>query len=148
MYIHAGPPLAPYPRLSSSNATSLIITWEKPYTWDQVADIYSYTIRMFNSSNNETRTWIANVSAGITWYCADIDTWSVYVHPCPNRVIDDDGTLNLTYYNFLGTRKTHTQKCDTLVWYVSATSAAGKSDSAAIRGGFSPGMYKCNLKSM
>ena len=49
-----GPPLPPSLSLSLLNSTAVQVSWEKPFTWSGVADIISYTIRIYNT---KTKTW-------------------------------------------------------------------------------------------
>ena len=137
MHIYTGPPLAPSPRVWSLNTTALVISWEKPFASVQVANIYSYTIKMFNSSNNEIRTWIADVGAGVACYCTRTDSSSTYADPCLDKATVDK--LNQSYNNFVVTRTNAAERCDTLVFHVSAVNVVGESEAAAMRGGFLTG---------
>eukprot|EP00731_Ephydatia_muelleri_P011436 Em0006g330a len=47
-----GPPLPPNPRLFLPfDASAVRLTWQKPFTWSDVADITNYTIRVFSTAN-------------------------------------------------------------------------------------------------
>ena len=58
----AGPPLAPYPNLAILNSTALLLSWKKPFTWPQVADILNYTVTMYNRSG-KMMEWIVEPSS-------------------------------------------------------------------------------------
>ncbi|KAL5516885.1 hypothetical protein EMCRGX_G002323 [Ephydatia muelleri] len=133
LYI-AGSPLAPNPRVWPLNATTLVISWEKPFSWNEVAQIYNYTIQMYNSSSDEMRSWVAKVRAGVTCYCIALEESGGDTNPCLDR--EAVGKLNQSYNNVVVTSRSVAQQCDTLVWYVSAVNALGKSVSASARGGF------------
>eukprot|EP00731_Ephydatia_muelleri_P011591 Em0006g485a len=53
----AGPPLTPNSALSVLNATVLQLSWEKPFTWTEVANITNYTVTMYNDSSQEWKNW-------------------------------------------------------------------------------------------
>lgn len=63
LLIIAGPPLAPRPKLVTLNSTALVLSWDKPFTWTQVADILNYTVTMYNRSH-QLMEWIIKPSNG------------------------------------------------------------------------------------
>eukprot|EP00731_Ephydatia_muelleri_P011733 Em0006g627a len=106
LLIIAGPPSAPEPQLLVLNSTALLLSWKKPFTWSQLADVISYTIKVYNSSNKQWREWTVKPSM----YG---DTNSV--------VINGD--------------ETSTERCVELTFVVSATNKIGESPNKSITGG-------------
>lgn len=53
----AGPPLPPSPVLRVTNATSIQVSWEKPFVMREVADVLYYAVKMYNASSQGSREW-------------------------------------------------------------------------------------------
>lgn len=49
--------MTPNSALSVLNATVLQLSWEKPFTWTEVANITNYTVTMYNGSSQEWKNW-------------------------------------------------------------------------------------------
>ena len=44
------------------NSTLIKLSWGKPFTWIEVADILNYTVSMYNSSSQEWKNWTVGPS--------------------------------------------------------------------------------------
>ncbi|KAL5500456.1 hypothetical protein EMCRGX_G012020 [Ephydatia muelleri] len=102
----AGPPLTPSPEFRILNATQLIIAWDKPFTWTSVADILYYTVRMYNSSSQQSMNWTD----------FSVATTDKYAHYLTAGNVAD--------------------QCTELTFDVSATSIVGQSKYGSVKGGF------------
>ena len=84
------------------------------------------------------------MGAGVACYCTRTDSSSTYADPCLDKATVDK--LNQSYNNFVVTRtNAAAERCETLVFYVSAVNVVGESEAAAMRGGFLTGInsYCC-----
>ena len=104
-----GPPLAPYPYLDTLNSTTLLLSWNKPFTWPQVADILNYTVTMFNRSG-QLMEWIV-------------------------KPLSSNGSNSL----LVSSSESVAAKCMDLMFVVSATNSIGQGQNLSVSGGFPTG---------
>lgn len=102
----AGPPLPPSPSFQILNPTMIAISWDKPFTWTEVADILGYTVRLYNSSSQELMNWT------------------------------DSSLIKTNKYNHQFTVDREAEECIELTFEVSATNIVGRSKYGTTRGGF------------
>ena len=107
-----GPPSAPEPQLLVLNSTALLLSWKKPFTWSQLADVISYTIKVYNSSNKQWREWTVKPS----------------MYGDTNRVV-------------INGDETSTERCVELTFVVSATNKIGEGPNKSITGGIPIGEH-------
>ena len=106
MYANAGPPLQPSPTFQIKTLTQLVLSWDKPFTWIEVADILYYTVRMYNSSSQELMNWT------------------------------DTSEPSTIKYNRYFVEESMADQCMELTFEVSATNVIGSSKYGSIKGGF------------
>ena len=102
-----GPPLAPRPNLAILNSTALLLSWDKPFTWAQVADILNYTVTMQNSSGLPLMEWTVPPPSS---------------NGSNSFVVSGNGSV--------------AENCTELTFVVSANNSIGRSKNMSVSGGF------------
>ena len=123
-YAHIGPPLPPNPRLFLPfDASAVRLTWQKPFTWSDVADITNYTIRVFSTANYVWSSMTIKIieSANDHSFACDLST-KACTPLGQNRTSSD----LLTYYVQINSIARETS-CYVLQFYVSAFNTVGES---------------------
>ena len=115
--ITTGPPLAPHPNFTIVNSTTVIVHWDKPFTWQQF-DIQNYTVKVRNSTTGEV------TAETITF--GDNRTNTAYSWPLNSTIIGYMMTNNgsIAYI------------CHEVQFNVTASNAIGESSAGQVSGGF------------
>ena len=121
VYVHVcnallGPPLAPHPKLAILNSTALLVSWDKPFTWPQVADILNYTVTMHNRSGTPLMEWIVTPSSS---------------NGSNSLIVSNNGSV--------------AENCMDLTFVVSANNSIGRSQNMSVSGGFPIGKHISSL---
>ena len=98
--------MAPDPVLSILNSTALLLSWKKPFAWNELADVDNYTVKLFNSK---------------------IGMWKEWTIKPPKHDVTNSLVIN-------GDRD-DSDKCVGLTFVVSATNRIGESQNKSVSGG-------------
>lgn len=113
-----GAPLAPNVTITIVNATTLLVSWDKPFTWEQF-DIHNYTIRVRNTTNgNTTEKTISSDDL--------ISNYRVVTY-----AMDSNGAV--------------AQGCHELQITVTANNGIGESREGFVKGGFPIGKFEVSF---
>eukprot|EP00731_Ephydatia_muelleri_P011734 Em0006g628a len=89
------------------NSTALLVSWDKPFTWPQVADILNYTVTIHNRSGTPLMEWIVTPSSS---------------NGSNSLIVSNNGSV--------------AEKCMDLTFVVSANNSIGRSQNMSVSGGF------------